>query len=124
MKRWVWLLLCSNLILGWATTSTVEPTIAFAMNANWPEDFHFCQQKVDGSGQTDCWHIQSVEDWLALESVQGETIPTWLESGSLPLLPKGLTWDYTLYRIKYVFFGSWLRGSEETKLNQMSYIFP
>ena len=98
MKSWVWVLICSSLIIGCATPSPVEPTIASASNADWPEDFRFCRPKGDGSGTSDCRHIQSVEDWLALEPVLGERIPTWPEDGPLPPLPEGLTWDYMLYQ--------------------------
>ena len=98
MRRLGWVLLCSCLLIGCATTSSVEPTITFATNADWPEDFNFCRPKGDGSGQSDCWHIQSVEDWLALEPKVGEDIPTWPEDGPLPPLPEGLTWDYVLYQ--------------------------
>ncbi len=97
MKVITWALLICMAIVGCSTPDSSEPTIIFATDETWPESFRFCRPKDDDSGLSDCWHIQSVDEWLALKPKAGEKIPTWPETGPLPPLPEGLTWEYRMY---------------------------
>ena len=64
--------------------------------ARWPENYHFCRPKDDGSGTADCVSIASDEEWLALNPIAGERLVPWPEGMELPPLPEGFELEYLL----------------------------
>ena len=104
MKK-IWIILIGLVLVSCASqtpsttdlppTNTPVPPTRTPL-ARWPENFHFCRPKDDGSGTSDCVKISSDEDWLALNPLAGERLVPWPEGMEMPPLPEGLEWESLL----------------------------